>query len=387
MKLAFFTRDMGAYSEVWCWKQFQKISAFKKDLYVWNYVNRETFPVDAEGIADFQGFDPAPYERKMTKWLYRLSKVMSGNFYDSTATEKASIKKSMKRLGKPDVVLAQFGFWGVRIARLCKEQKIPLVVHFHGIDLPIGFPNKWYRKSLERSLSYFSACVVVGSHQVEVLKTFGVAENKIHLIPCGVDVLQYKHAVHVEKNVIDFICVSRLVEKKGLSYTIEAFVLVRQSMPCKLHIYGDGPLFSQLKEQAEKSGFSGDIVFHGVASPDKVKEALANSDVFLQHSIPAINGDVEGFGVSVSEASSSGLPVVCSDSFGIRDQVVDGVTGFLVPCKNANAMSEKMILLANDYQLRSQMGRNGFKHMKENYDLPGQIFKLEKVLLDCVNNK
>ena len=145
-----------------------------------------------------------------------------------------------------------------------------------------------------------------------------------------------------------------------------------------------GLLKKHSKQLVDKLNLNNKVIFKGLVNSNNVKLALQSSDIFLQHSITALNGDQEGFGVSIAEASATGLPVICSNATGIRDQVVDGKTGFLVPEKDVKSMAEKMLLLANDYDLRKRMGTTGRNRMIDHYDTTKQIEKLENVLLNLI---
>jgi glycosyltransferase involved in cell wall biosynthesis len=118
-----------------------------------------------------------------------------------------------------------------------------------------------------------------------------------------------------------------------------------------------------------------------------VRNILAESDVYVQHSIVSSRGSTEGFGVSIAEASSCGLPVVVTRCGGIEDQVADGETGYCVPQKDVEAMAKRMTELAADRDLRKRLGAAGRKRMVEMYDSARQTGRLEDVLLGCVEKR
>jgi colanic acid/amylovoran biosynthesis glycosyltransferase len=101
--------------------------------------------------------------------------------------------------------------------------------------------------------------------------------------------------------------------------------------------------------------------------------------------VESSNGWVEGFGVTIAEASAMNLPVVVTSCGGITDQVIDGVTGYIVPQRDANAMADRMKRLVEDIDLRSKMGQAGRMRMVKNFDTKKQIQKLEMVLDVSIN--
>jgi len=173
-----------------------------------------------------------------------------------------------------------------------------------------------------------------------------------------------------------------LVEEKGLEYTIRAFAEVIEKIPnAILKILGDGPLREDLESLTVELRVNETVRFEGAVPPKRVREAMEEPDIFLQHSITASTSACEGFGVSVAEAASCEMPIVASRSGGLADQILDGETGFLVEERNTEEMAERMILLAKDFDLRAKMGAAGRKRMVECFDTKDQVGKLEELLL------
>lgn len=294
------------------------------------------------------------------------------------------MEKQLSEL-KPRVMLCHFGSTALRMLPVAQKRDIPLVAHFHGHDLSSSLRNRWYRWSLLHALEHFSAIVVVGSHQKKWMIEHGVPKERVHIIPCGVPTQVFKHKVRQPSKGMQFICVCRLVEGKGVEYCIRAFAnVVKEMINGRLIIIGDGPLESDLKALVHELRLDECVTFAGLVCPDRVRDLLSESDVFIQHSIVSSTGCVEGFGVSVAEAAATGLPIVATRCGGIVDQVIDGKTGFLVEQKDYKSMAERMLQLACDAELRQKMGQEGRKRMIKHFDTKGQIAKLEEVLLNCV---
>ena len=385
--LCFVAHALGNTSEVWLWRQLFGFKNLSPHVITWEYVNRENFKIK-EMPVNILGFPPRGAEVEgVGRWLYRLRNLYRFNFYGSLGAERLAIKNCLIRW-KPKVMLCQTGHTALKMLPITRDLNIPLVAHFHGADVSSALQNRWYGWSLLCWLKKFSAIVVVGSHQKQWMLEHGIPENKIHLIPCGVPTCEFVYTNNKpKKDFVRFLAVSRLVEKKGLEYSIRAFSLVKEKLPSvKLDIFGEGPLENKLEEQVNSMGLSDSVGFMGSVSPDCIREEMALSDVFLQHSVVASSGDTEGFGVSIAEASASGLPLVCSNATGIIDQVIDGKTGFLVEQKDYKSMAERMLQLACDAELRQKMGQEGRKRMIEHFDTKEQITKLEDVLLNCIKH-
>ena len=364
------------------WRQLVGLDKLQPHVLAWRYFDTDRYPLGNIPIKLLDAFEPDP-ENQSSRWLYRARCLPQINFYGSVGKEKKEIEKWLSDV-KPSVILAQFGFTGLRILPIAKKMRIPVVVHFHGLDLSSSLNNRWYRWSILKKLHDFSAIVVVGSHQKQWVLDHGISEDKIHVIPCGVPTDQFllKDYATPSGN-IKFITVSRLERIKALDLTIRAFENVLSSgVKAKLTIVGDGMEKASLERYVEGNNLKAHVSFSGALPPAEVVNMLRDSDVFLQHSTVR-----EGSPVSVAEASSVGLPVVSTICGGIPGIVKDGKTGFLVEQKDVEAMAEKMLILAKDPDLRKKMGQAGRQRMMECYDTKKQIAKLEEVLLRCAKYK
>jgi len=383
VNLAFVSRTIGNQSEVWMWRQLTNFRKLIPHIITWEYVNSELFGLDGLPLQVLP-FELRPEEMPgLGRWIYRLKCAPGLNFYASIGAERRFILKVLSEI-KPKIILCHFGHTALRMLPIAREQRIPIVVHFHGLDLSSSLYNRWYRWSLLLALKNFSEIVVVGSHQKKWVIKHGVPENRVHLIPCGVPTQIFKYKVRQLSKKIQFICVCRLVESKGVEYCIRAFAQVLKEIgDGRLLIVGGGPLQLKLEALSHWLGLNKYITFTGPVFPNKVIEYLAESDIFVQHSVFASDGSVEGFGVSIAEAAATGLPVVSTRCGGIEDQVIDKKTGFLVEQRDVNAMANCMVRLALDPALRKKIGKAGREHMVASFDAQKQISKLESVLLDC----
>ena len=339
INLAFVCHSIGRFSEVWMYRQIKGFQKFKPHVFTWEYVNTEQFGLNGTPLKIIP-FRARPEQMHgHARWIYRLKCLPYFNFYASVGAERKFIRENLLET-KPQVILCQFGHAALRLISIAEQIKIPLVAHFHGLDLSSSLKNQWYKWSLLPALKKFSAIVVVGSQQRNWIIEQGISENKVHLIPCGVPTNTFECKVHTPSKIIQFICVSRLIEGKGVDYSIRAFQqIIKKNENVRMVIIGDGPLMPNLKSLSKNLGLGKYITFTGSVFPDQVKKYLSESDIFLQHSIIGSNGCEEGFGVSITEAAASGLPVISTKCGGIPDQVVDGTTGFLVEQKDFHTIT------------------------------------------------
>ena len=169
------------------------------------------------------------------------------------------------------------------------------------------------------------------------------------------------------KNVILFI--GRIVEKKGVQYLIKAMPDILHEYPdTDLIICGDGPLKTEFENLSKKMGLENYIRFVGYVSDENIKiEYLSLSDILVVPSILTRNKDTEGLGVVILEGLATGTAVIASDVGGIPDIIKDGENGFLVKPENSDDISQKVIKIFSDDELKRKFKENGLRTIQEKF--------------------
>lgn len=121
------------------------------------------------------------------------------------------------------------------------------------------------------------------------------------------------------------------------------------------------------------------MTFRGALPHSEVMKLMQDAIMLVQPSVKAKTGDSEGLGIVLLEASASGIPVVGTWHGGIPEAIIDGVTGFLVPERNASALAEKLLTLLSEDSLREKMGYAGRKMVEERFDIKNQSKILEDI--------
>ena len=96
---------------------------------------------------------------------------------------------------------------------------------------------------------------------------------------------------------------------------------------------------------------------------------MAESDIFIAPSVTGTDGDQEGTPTVLIEASARCLPIISTHHAGIAEVVRDGASGFLVPEKDVNALTDKILYLIENPEKRLKLGREGRRHVKKYYDI------------------
>jgi glycosyltransferase involved in cell wall biosynthesis len=152
-----------------------------------------------------------------------------------------------------------------------------------------------------------------------------------------------------------FTIVARLVAKKNISMVLNAMKLYagQVSNPRPLHIFGNGPLESELRQQARDNGINELVHFRGFLQTEMISNAYAHSLALL---LPSIE---EQFGNVIPEAQAMGLPLIVSDNCGGRDVLVrSGMNGFVAEPDNAEGWALFMRLLSEDEGLWRKLSIN-----------------------------
>ena len=234
-----------------------------------------------------------------------------------------------------------------------------------------------------------SAGAICGTHQVlGVLKPYLNDKIKVAVIPqTGVDVDLFKSGIesnfrkkfNLEDKFI-FLFAAVFDERKGVFTTINAFKETLDSISnAHLVMIGIGKLWSQAKELVDQLGIIDRVTFIEWLPNHELAGIFSSVDVLVHPSEP-YRGWEEQMGSTLLQASSSGLPVIATNTGGIPESIIDQKTGILVEPKNVEALRDAMIYLAQHPEVRSEFGRRGREHVISNYSHKVVAKRLEDFL-------
>jgi len=140
---------------------------------------------------------------------------------------------------------------------------------------------------------------------------------------------------------------------------VRVFARIRERVPARLLIVGEGPELSRAGQLINELGVAAHVELVGEAQD--VTGLLSVSDLFL---LPSLQ---ESFGLSALEAMACGVPVVASNVGGLPEVVIDGVTGFLHPPTDVAQMAESAIRILSDPALHARMAADGVRLATERF--------------------
>jgi colanic acid/amylovoran biosynthesis glycosyltransferase len=311
--------------------------------------------------------------------------------FDLISPALASRMAQILRERNVKLVHAHFGPAGLQILSVVKQLGIPLVVTFHGYDASAMLNNPGYVKGLPALFSYAHILTPSAPFRKKLLE-YGADPERTGTLHIGVPLrdFEYRERLPVREKVrlgqtVELLQVARLVEKKGTRYTLLAFRDLLTSYPnCRLSIAGEGPLKEDLQSLAATLGINASVRFLGWVTIDQVARLMHATDIFVQHSVTADNGDQESVPQSISEAMATGAVVVSSFHAGIPELIQDGVCGYLVPERDVAAYAGK---LRDALDCGPEMGIKARQVVEAKSDLDAQNQKLVHFYREAMHSR
>lgn len=213
--------------------------------------------------------------------------------------------------------------------------------------------------------------IVWSNFAKEIHKDLGADPQKIIVIPPGIEKLQCKKMPHKRFNIL-FIGI--WFERKGGQVLLEAYQLLKKRYPdITLTIVGQIPKDMALPED----------VWHKDYLPREklIKEIFPKSDILVL--VPPV---AEGFGVTVLEAASIGIPAIVSNIYALPEIVEDQKTGFVIPASNTGALVEKLETLIKNKLLLQKLGDQARERFEEKFWIKRTNEKLLEVYWEAMSN-
>jgi colanic acid/amylovoran biosynthesis glycosyltransferase len=328
-------------------------------------------------------------ENELWRWIKGLS-LLIANFSKNPAvcwqllntSRYFSQAKSLKMLYRAlpflqkksyDIIHCQFstlGVFGVWFRQLgLIEGK--LISTFRGSDISKFLP-KWgekvYQELFQDTDFFLANCELFKDKAVAL----GCDANKIHVHGSGIDcqkfTFQERH--FPEDNIVRIATTGRLVEKKGIEYVIRAIAQVAQTHPhLEYNIIGDGELKENFQKLIADLNLNDVVKLLGWKQQKEIVELLDKCHIFVAPSVTGKDGNQDAPVNTLKEAMAMGLPVISTRHGGIPELVEDGVSGFLVPERDPEAIACKLTYLIEHPQLWAKMGKAGRALVEEKYDM------------------
>jgi glycosyltransferase involved in cell wall biosynthesis len=213
-------------------------------------------------------------------------------------------------------------------------------------------------------------------------------EHKIHIVHCGLSPDDFAPPDPKPVNdVPTLLFVAQLVERKGAPFLVEACRLLAESgVRFRCVIIGDGPQRGHLQQLVDQYALDEVVELKGMVFQEDLKEYLECADVFVLPCVTAANGDMDGVPVSLMEAMAMEIATVSTCVSGIPELIEDGVSGLLVPEKDAVALANALQKLLEDDELRLRIGKNGRQKVIGEFDINQSTAQLAALFRRYMDN-
>ncbi|NUL82105.1 MAG: glycosyltransferase [Armatimonadetes bacterium] len=307
--------------------------------------------------------------------------------FSNLAQSRKSLKLPFKlrRLAKqspPDVLFTTdnniSSFWCSAMRRLGMAKGY--VLGFHMSPASLG---RAARLSLGLAAKTADKIVALApAHQKHWERLIGASPDRFVTIPNGIDIerfhppankaeLRKQHGLPDDRPMVGVI--AYLKPYKNIPLFIEvAHRVIKNGTPCHFAIVGDGPEQEMLQSDVRSRGIEEHFVFPGAVDDPAVWHQMC--DVEMLTSI-----HTEAFPLTFLEANACGTPGIGTDIGGVRDLVVDGETGYVVPSQDAEALTERLLELLNNPNKRAAMGAKARERAVENYSSGVMVKRYEEL--------
>ncbi len=202
-------------------------------------------------------------------------------------------------------------------------------------------------------------CKLFRKTQTNIRNIFSIRNTDVLLLSCG-----------------------RIIPGKGFHFLIDGFKGALERHPnMKLMIIGHGPLKRSLEKKISRLGIKNNLIFTGYIPNNELSKYYSAADIFLLVSA------YESFGSVILEAMACQLPVIATNTGGIPLYVKESANGFLVNYGDVNALSSKILYMAQDEKIRKKMGAFNRKQIIEKPSWEYSSTELEKLYQKLIRHR
>ncbi len=304
--------------------------------------------------------------------------------------------KRVLREFKPDVVHTHSAKGGMLGRLAAHALKIPAIVHtVHGAPFhPYQgrAPRELFRQCEKYAAHRCHRLISVADAMTDLMVNASVAPREMFTtVYSGMDVEPFLRANEDRERVraeLGFTSehvvigkIARLFHLKGHEYVVAAAARAVKACPNLRFLFvGDGVLREWLDEFIEDAGLEEHVVFTGLVPPSQIPELVGAMDVLVHASLR------EGLARALPQSLIAGKPAISYDIDGAREVVISGETGFLLEPKSIEPLSEAMVQLASDSQLRMRLGEEGQKRFTEQFRHQHMTAEIRRVYEHLLEN-
>lgn len=261
---------------------------------------------------------------------------------------------------------------------------IPVVTTLHGTDITLVGNDRTYKPVVEFSINQSDGVTAVSEHLKQDTYRFFDIHKDIRVITNFIDLSRFssKPKDHFKKAIAPsgekiLVHTSNFRKVKRAQDVMRIFAKVNEVIPSKLLMVGDGQDRPECEQLARDLGVAENVRFLG--KQEAVEEILSVSDLFLMPS------QSESFGLAALEAMACKVPVISSNTGGLPELNVEGVTGFLRDVGDVDGMAEKSIYILEDEECLNTFKENALAHART-FELSNILPQYEQMYQEVIDN-
>jgi N-acetyl-alpha-D-glucosaminyl L-malate synthase BshA len=299
----------------------------------------------------------------------------------------------MVKLHKIDVLHVHYAIPHAFAAYMAKKMlheegiEVPIVTTLHGTDITLVGNHPDYKSAVTFSINKSDAVTSVSqSLKDDTLRLFNVTQD-IKVIPNFIDLEKHQYSFNnckrtllASENERVITHVSNFRKVKRIDDIIRVFYKVQKEVPSKLMMIGEGPEKEPAERLCFKLGIEDKVKFLG--NSGEIDKILCFSDLFL------LPSETESFGLAALEAMASGVPVISSNTGGIPEVNIHGVTGYLSNVGDVKDMATNAIHILKDDTRLEQFKQNA-KEESKRFDIHNIVPFYEDIysqaLVNCIS--
>ncbi|NCU16399.1 N-acetyl-alpha-D-glucosaminyl L-malate synthase BshA [Pallidibacillus pasinlerensis] len=254
------------------------------------------------------------------------------------------------------------------LARQMSEHDFKIVTTLHGTDITVLGQDPSLKRAIQFGIEKSDAVTAVSNALVQETYELVTAKKPINVVYNFIDERVYaerennhklKDNFGIENNEKVIIHVSNFRPVKRVQDIVNTFAKIRESMPAKLLLVGDGPDMSKIENLVDQLQLKESVLFLG--KQDNLEELYSISDLLL------LLSEKESFGLVALEAMACGTPVIGTKIGGIPEVIDHGKTGFICELGNIEQIASFAIDLLQDKRLHEKFSKESVNRVKNRF--------------------
>src|SRR5690554_2331742 len=256
-------------------------------------------------------------------------------------------------------------FAGYMAKKMLLEENIqlPMVTTLHGTDITLVGNHPFYKTAVTFSINKSDFVTSVSEDLKKSTYELFESKKEIHVIPNFIenkqitnDPMNCKRNLFAKEGERIITHISHFRKVKRVLDVVKVFEGIQKQLPAKLMMVGDGPERLQAERLVADLGMEHQVIFFGNSS--EIDSILKNSDLFL------LPSETESFGLAALEAMANKVPVVSSNSGGLPEVNIAGVSGFLNDIGDIEGMINHALMIIKDPKVLKRFKEQAYLHSK-----------------------